>query len=98
MENTPNPNPASENKQPPAMPSLLTMAGNLAYTAGAAVTNAVIHQQVMTSDNVYNKRLETCNSCDAYDKEQWRCTKCGCYMRAKARMIAAKCPLSKWTE
>jgi|APCry1669189472_1035225.scaffolds.fasta_scaffold00947_17 hypothetical protein len=87
-----------ESNGQPAMPSVLKMAGNLAYTAGAAIGNAVIHQQVMASDDVYNKRIETCTNCDALDKNQWRCSKCGCFMKAKAKMIAAKCPLSKWTE
>jgi len=86
-----------ESKQQ-TMPSLLAMSKNLAYTAGTAIAQAVVNQQVVASESIYNKRLETCNNCEAYDKDQHRCFKCGCYMKAKARMIAAKCPLNKWAE
>jgi len=82
----------------PLMPGIVTMAKNLAYTSGAAITQAVIHphQPILLSDEESNKRMGVCNTCEFLNTEHYRCAKCGCYMKAKVKVAAAKCPIGKW--
>lgn len=42
------------------------------------------------SENIYQKRLEICRSCDALISGT--CIKCGCYVEFRAAFANQKCP------
>lgn len=50
------------------------------------------------TDEIYLNRVATCQGCEFFDSVQERCKACGCFVRAKARLVNAKCPLPepKW--
>jgi hypothetical protein len=43
------------------------------------------------SDEIYNHRLTTCQSCEHFTKER-RCNLCGCWMINKCKLPKATCP------
>jgi len=45
---------------------------------------------------VYEKRLDSCNSCLNLDKETRDCKSCGCPMDSKAWLDWFGCPINKW--
>lgn len=51
---------------------------------------------LFVSEEVYNERIKTCNSCEKYNDNDKRCTECGCYVHAKAKIVLDACPLNKW--
>lgn len=48
------------------------------------------------TDEVVQKRLETCLSCDRLLPITKQCKECGCFMTAKTKLQNATCPLGKW--
>lgn len=48
------------------------------------------------NDELYQKRLDTCRSCEHFFKPTAQCKKCGCFMKIKVAMIDASCPVEKW--
>jgi hypothetical protein len=46
--------------------------------------------------DMFDKRMNICNSCPELIKITSQCKKCGCFMPAKAKLEQAKCPLGKW--
>ena len=44
---------------------------------------------------IYNKRIETCKSCEHINKYDI-CRICKCYLPIKARIDTENCPLNKW--
>lgn len=57
---------------------------------------------MMINQELYEKRIKVCKSCDTFDTKTKKCDKkkggCGCFMFAKARLRKAKCPKQKWNE
>ena len=51
-----------------------------------------------TNNNIYNERLDICNSCDYFFKPTGQCKKCLCFMKIKARLSFMGCPINKWTK
>ena len=49
-------------------------------------------------EQVFNKRLNICSSCDKFSKLTHQCKECGCFMNLKAKLLHSKCPLDKWEE
>ena len=75
------------------MPDLTTMAESLVVTAGQALINGFVDQ------DIYNQRLATCFSCEQFNHDSRRCSSCGCFMVAKARIGGdpkALCPQGLW--
>jgi hypothetical protein len=48
------------------------------------------------SDEVYNKRMDICKSCEFLFKPTSQCKKCGCLMHLKSKLPHATCPIGKW--
>lgn len=48
----------------------------------------------LTPEQLRNKRLKICKSCDFFKKNT--CQKCGCLTNVKARLETSKCPINKW--
>jgi uncharacterized paraquat-inducible protein A len=48
------------------------------------------------SDEVYNKRMDICKSCEFLFKPTSQCKKCGCLMHLKSKLPNATCPIGKW--
>jgi uncharacterized paraquat-inducible protein A len=48
------------------------------------------------SDEVYNKRMDICKSCEFFFKPTSQCKKCGCLMHLKSKLPHATCPIGKW--
>jgi len=46
--------------------------------------------------DIFNKRIETCESCEEFNKEERMCKKCDCYIDIKAAWATEQCPLNKW--
>tara|TARA_R100000231_G_scaffold35832_1_gene31782 strand:- start:210 stop:434 length:225 start_codon:yes stop_codon:yes gene_type:complete len=44
--------------------------------------------------DVYEQRLQICNTCE--DREGRRCGVCGCYLSMKAKWKTEECPNKKW--
>jgi len=60
-----------------------------------------IHKYVVTLDkdvraneDLYQKRLGTCNGCEYL--HEGTCNACGCYVELRAAVKASKCPYKKW--
>jgi hypothetical protein len=49
-------------------------------------------------EDVAEKRLSICLSCDRFMKITRTCKECGCLMDAKTKIGHAFCPLGKWSE
>lgn len=49
-------------------------------------------------EDVAQKRLNICLSCDRFMKTTRTCKECGCLMDAKTKIGYAFCPLGKWGE
>lgn len=47
-------------------------------------------------EHVLDERLSICQACPELIKLTSQCKKCGCFMKIKAKILDAKCPLSKW--
>ncbi len=70
-----------------------------AQTSAVEVTKNIRQSHVYDeTDPIYLQRLDVCNSCEFRDAVQERCKACGCFLKAKARLVSAKCPLPepKW--
>lgn len=48
----------------------------------------------LASEELKNKRLEICNSCE--HNKLGVCAKCSCVLQGKVRIKSAQCPLGKW--
>jgi len=48
------------------------------------------------ADDIREKRLNICKSCDEFHKSTEFCRVCGCYMPAKTWIASQSCPLKKW--
>ena len=53
-------------------------------------------QTPKADDELANKRLDICLSCDRLIKATKQCKECGCFMALKVKLQHAVCPLSKW--
>ena len=51
-----------------------------------------------TPDDIQEKRLAICESCEFYDKSNKHpaCTKCGCFLNIKVSWASEGCPVDKW--
>lgn len=52
----------------------------------------------LLSEDISQKRLDTCRQCPELIRATVQCKKCGCFMKAKTKLKNASCPLSKWSE
>lgn len=69
---------------------------NLAGRLGKAAFNHAKDGFKHVDEEIYNKRIEICKSCEFYDAESNRCKSCGCYLAMKAKWNSEKCPHDKW--
>lgn len=53
--------------------------------------NVILHDQ-----DIIDKRLAICNSCEFLFKLTGTCKKCGCFVSKKTRVSTQSCPISKW--
>lgn len=71
---------------------------------GLALAKRIVSRGADVSDDIYNKRLSICDSCEHCDKstDQWECKLCGCHLKegvvlpGKARWATENCPIGKW--
>lgn len=77
-------------------PSLAQEAKNIISSAKRVAQNISSGQQVLATNEEYNRRNNICQTCPLYDLKQNRCSKCGCYLKAKLRLATEHCPLNKW--
>ena len=73
-------------------PGLLRMA----LTVAKALTKHVASGLKTVSGDVYQRRLQTCGTCEHYTGV--RCRVCGCFAQIKARLPNEQCPLEKWPD
>lgn len=45
---------------------------------------------------VIDKRLSICKTCEHFDSEYKKCNKCGCYLDYKVKLRTVECPIGKW--
>lgn len=70
------------------------MAKNIVKAAKTAIRGGKVSQEI------YEERYSTCQSCPSFIEKSKRCSKCGCFMKAKAWLNGPKanlCPLDKWS-
>jgi len=79
-------------------PSLFQQGKNLAEFSFEVIKKALMTGALQVSDEVQNKRMEICKSCEKYDESQNRCIQCGCFLEPKTRFALDSCPLNKWEE
>lgn len=48
------------------------------------------------TEEIKDKRLEICRSCEFFVSFTQQCKKCGCIMPAKALLPNSYCPVHKW--
>jgi hypothetical protein len=68
---------------------------------GFVVTMSDVLRHAVASGEVIDKqlgvsRLLVCADCKEFERKWGRCKQCGCFMKAKALLVAAKCPIGKW--
>lgn len=78
-------------KEDMPLPPLTTQAKNFTK----AVVGHVKSGLSKASNEVYEKRLETCRSCNNMRSDS-RCSNCGCNIKIKASWHEQTCPLNKW--
>jgi hypothetical protein len=79
-------------ESPPAYPSIVAMAANLASTAAAFAASGF----ELADDAEKARRLAICHACPDFDAGQGRCRLCGCFAEVKVRVGVAGCPAGKW--
>jgi len=53
--------------------------------------NVIIHDE-----DIVNKRMDICKSCEFLLKPANNCKKCGCFMGVKTKIATSRCPIGKW--
>ena len=48
------------------------------------------------TEDLVQKRLDQCLSCEHLIQMTKQCKKCGCFMQLKTKLEKATCPLGKW--
>ena len=48
------------------------------------------------SEEIFEKRMLICNSCELLKRDKGTCGVCGCVIEYKGRMQTESCPKSKW--
>lgn len=48
------------------------------------------------SEELAQKRMEVCSSCEHLIQLTKQCKKCGCFMPMKTKLQDATCPVGKW--
>lgn len=48
------------------------------------------------SDELAQKRMEVCSTCEHLIQLTKQCKKCGCFMPMKTKLEEATCPVGKW--
>jgi len=79
---------------PSSGPSVGKMARGLARSAGQALRNGRV------SEEIRNERYDTCKACPMFNAKSKRCTDCGCFMEAKTWIGGNPdylCPQKKWS-
>lgn len=85
---------ARQAAQPKIKASAGKMVGGLLKTAGQAIANGRV------SEEIRNERYGTCKKCPAFNSDSKRCSECGCFMEAKTWVGGSPdtlCPLKKWS-
>jgi len=67
-----------------------------ATTLVDVISAAATQNKLFVDEPQFVSRIKTCKLCEFFISETSRCSKCGCFMETKAKLIAAKCPVSKW--
>ena len=63
---------------------------------GEAIVKHAANGFSQVSDEVYEKRLNICRSCEHFDAQLTKCNHCGCLLNIKARWPTEACPIKKW--
>jgi Family of unknown function (DUF6171) len=53
-------------------------------------------KEIMVTNDVYNKRFETCMNCSFLSDDKNTCTQCGCIVALKAKFQSSECPKHYW--
>jgi hypothetical protein len=85
----------SEEQQYPSIPDQAANLAKFSFNVVRAALNS--DDSLLVSEEIREKRWETCRSCQYYDPRQLRCRHCGCFLEAKIRFAIDSCPLQKWT-
>jgi|TARA_R100000479_G_scaffold164543_1_gene103422 hypothetical protein len=48
------------------------------------------------SEEIFEKRMLICNSCELLKRDKGTCGVCGCVVEYKGRMKTESCPKNKW--
>lgn len=88
--------PTCHDDDPKELPSLKNMVNGFLGTAKDVIDGAVHGEGLLVTEDVYNQRMQICNTCEFFRKDDKRCTKCGCFMEAKTRFKKTFCPIHHW--
>ncbi len=87
------------------LPSMATMAANLARAAGRAATAIVKGKPIAASEEQIADRTAICTGsitgkpCDHFRPSDGRCSLCGCGLTrflSKIKLATERCPVGKW--
>jgi hypothetical protein len=67
-----------------------------AHRASMITVHTMLDNSVLAVEEVFNTRIDVCNSCEHLAKEYRSCTKCACPVDHKAKYLANTCPEGKW--
>ena len=48
-------------------------------------------------EEIQKSRYEICTSCELFNTTIKTCKACGCFMHLKTKLLAASCPIGKWS-
>jgi hypothetical protein len=72
------------------------MIQDLTKTTANIVYTLIKEGRALAPEEIAQKRIQVCESCEFLKKEIYQCDKCKCFMKVKTKLIAAKCPIEKW--
>jgi hypothetical protein len=61
-----------------------------------AIISHINNGSKICSQDLVEKRINICLSCDKYNPNKDSCSECGCYLSVKTSWAEQKCPLGKW--
>ena len=64
------------------------------YLAMIAKSKAAVSPKDRTADEVYDRRIGTCEGCSYLSGPT--CLACGCYVELRAIRKSSRCPYGKW--
>jgi hypothetical protein len=69
---------------------------NKVFNFAKSVLNHASNGFPTVSEEVHQKRMSICKSCENFNKKNTTCNICGCFLEIKTHWALEQCPAFKW--